>query len=197
MSFSKRLRNIQWSAVVWLTIVWVLLWGEFSWGNILAGVLLSVFVQVLTPLPPISFKGTVRPWYVLVLVAHFFKDLFASSFQVAWQAFKFGTTPRGAIVRVKLRNDSDLYMTLTSELSCLVPGSLVIEAHQMTSTIYLHVLDLEQSGGADRVRQHILELEARVMRALASTEELRRAGVQLRPLAGQSDRLVDSAGDKK
>lgn len=180
MSLKERFRNIQWGTVVWLVIVWNLLWGEFSWGNIIGGFLLGVLVVVIMPLPQIEFKGRIRPLFVLVLVLRFLLDLFIASFQVAVQAFQFRKTPRGAIVRVKLRSDSDLYMTLTSELSCLVPGSLVIEAHPLSQTLYVHVLDLDSYGGADKVRKDVLSLEARVMRALASKDELERAGLTLK-----------------
>ncbi|MEK8226242.1 monovalent cation/H+ antiporter complex subunit F [Oerskovia sp. M15] len=67
-------------------------------------------------------------------------------------------------------------MTITAELSSLVPGSLVIEAHRLTGMLYLHVLDLDAAGGADKVRQDALDLEARVLRAFASNDDLRAAG---------------------
>lgn len=179
MTLAARFKNIQWRTVVWLTIVWMLLWGDISWGNAISGFLLGILVMVIMPLPRIEFKGTVRPLHFVYLVVRFLLDLMLSSFQVAWQALQFGKTPRGAIIRVKLRSDSDLYMTLTSELSCLVPGSLVIEADPLSQTLYVHVLDLETYGGADKVRQDVRNLEARVMRALASKEELERAGLSL------------------
>ena len=172
--------TVQWPTIVWLTIVWVLLWGNLAWGTILAGVLVAIIVSIVMPLPSIEFKGRVRPRYVFLLVIRFLYDLVVSSFQVAVQAFRLRETPRGAVVRVKLRSDSDLYLTLTSELSCLVPGSIVIEAHQVTGTLYLHILDLARYGGEAKVRRDVLDLEARVMRAFASKDELDRAGVSIR-----------------
>lgn len=197
MSLKERLKNIQWGSVTWLVIVWNLLWGEFSWGNIIGGFILSVLVVIVMPLPQIEFKGRIRPAFVLYLIARFLLDLVAASFQVALQAFQFGKTPRGAIIRVKLRSDSDLYMTLTSELSCLVPGSLVVEAHPLSQTLYVHVLDLENYGGAEKVRVDVLALEARVMRAFASQQELDRAGLTLRGIATDrtdSPEIQDSKG---
>lgn len=179
MKMNRRSKKIQWGTVLWLAIVWSLLWGEFSWGNIAAGAIIGLVVVLVMPLPPIEYKGRIRLLFALILVGRFLLDMFFASFQVAWQAFQFNTTPRGAIVRVKLKSDSDLYMTITAELSCLVPGSLVIEAHQVTNNLYVHVLDLEQYGGAEKVRADVLALEARVMRALASKEELERAGISL------------------
>lgn len=174
------LKTFPWVTYLWLTIVWVLLWGEFSAGNILAGLVVAAVVTTVFPLPPIDYMGKMRPINIIKLFSRFLFDLTIASVQVALQAFMFRTTPRGAIVRVKLRSNSDLYLTIVSELSCLVPGSIVIEAHRLTGTLYLHVLDLERYGGIDQVRNDVWELEARVMRAFASQSELDDAGVPLR-----------------
>lgn len=179
MKLTKRTKKIQWWTVLWLAVVWTLLWGDLTWGNLVAGAIIGLVVVLIMPLPAIEYEGRIRPLFVLILLGRFLLDLFMSSFQVAWQAFQFNKTPHGAIVRVKLNSDSDLYMTITAELSCLVPGSLVIEAHQVTNTLYVHVLDLELYGGVEKVRADVLALEARVMRAMASKEELKRAGVSL------------------
>lgn len=175
------LKSFPWGTFAWLTIVWVLLWGEISWGNILSGLMVALVVTQVFPLPPIDYRGKVRPILVIRLFSRFLYDLSRASAQVAMQAFMFGTTPHGAVVRVKLKSNSDLYLTIVSELSCLVPGSIVIEAHRLTGTLYLHVLDLERYGGIDQVRTDVWDLEARVMRAFASQEELDRAGIALRP----------------
>lgn len=167
----------QWPTILWLAVVWVLLWGDVSWGNIIAGLVIAVIVAVVMPLPPIAFHGRVRPLGILALFVRFAADLVVASIQVSVQAFRFGHTPRGAVVGVRLRSSSDLYLTLVAELSTLVPGSLVIEAHRLTGMLYLHVLDLESYGGVDKVRDDVHALEARVLRALASDEELAVAGV--------------------
>ncbi|MFC8921056.1 Na+/H+ antiporter subunit E [Cellulosimicrobium sp. NPDC057127] len=167
----------QWRTVVWLTVVWVALWGDLSWGNVVAGLLVGCAVLVLLPLPSVATRGTLRPWPVLVLLARFVADLFTASFQVAALAVDPRRTPHGAVVGVRLRNPSDVYMTLTSELTSLVPGSLVIEAHRLTGMLYLHVLDVDQAGGVEKVRADTLALEARVLHAFATNEELRVAGL--------------------
>ncbi|KZM33841.1 Na+/H+ antiporter subunit E [Oerskovia enterophila] len=171
----------QWRTVAWLTVVWVMLWGDLSWGNVIAGVIIASLLITFMPLPSIATSGTVRPWPLLVLVSRFVADLVVASFQVSMQAFRFHHTPHGAVVGVRLRNPSDIYMTITAELSSLVPGSLVIEAHRLTGMLYLHVLDLDAAGGADKVRQDTLDLEARVLRAFASNEELKAAGLYHHP----------------
>lgn len=179
MTIHRRRRKLaeQWPTILWLAVVWVLLWGTLTWGNVLAGLGIALVVTVLMPLPTIDFHGRVRPLGILTLLLRFMWELVVASVEVSLYAFRFGTVPRGAVVGVKLRSSSDLYLTLVAEISSLVPGSLVIEAHRNTGMLYLHVLDIASYGGPEKVREHTLELEARVMRALASDEELARAGV--------------------
>jgi multicomponent Na+:H+ antiporter subunit E len=178
-SAAERLRR-QWLGVVWLAVVWVLVWGSVTWANVLAGLAIGVLVVVGLPLPSLDFHGRFRLLPALVLLGRFAYDLVVASFQVAWQALRPGRPPRGAVVGVRLRNPADLYLTVTAELSSLVPGSLVVEVHRLTGMLYLHVLDLESYGGVDKVRADVLGLEARVLRALASDEELRAAGLRPR-----------------
>ena len=172
-------RRIQWGGVAWLAVVWVVLWGDLSVANVAGGALLGAFIMLVFPLPPLEFHGRVRPWYFFLMVVLFLRDVFMASFQVAFLAMRWWHRPRSAVVRVQLRSRSDLYLSLTAEMSTLVPGSLVIEAHRLTSTLYLHVLDIDHSGGVDKVRETVWELESRVLRALGSDEELADAGVAL------------------
>ena len=85
---------------------------------------------------------------------------------VAAQAFHFGHTMRNAVVRVDLRTHSDLYLTLTSELVSLVPGTLVMEARRQESVVYLHVMDVRSEPTSTTARRKVLEAEERVVRSL-------------------------------
>jgi multicomponent Na+:H+ antiporter subunit E len=182
VSLHPRRRRLaaQWPTMLWLVVVWVLLWGDFSVGNVLAGAVIAVAVTGLLRMTPIQFHGTVRPVALLVLVGRFAWDLVHASVEVSWVALRPRHTPRGAVIGVQLRNHSDLYLTMTAELCSLVPGSLVVEAHRLTGMLYLHVLDVEQSGGVERARRTVLEQEERVLRAFASDSELREAGLEPR-----------------
>jgi multicomponent Na+:H+ antiporter subunit E len=144
---------------------------------VLGGLVVGALVVVVLPMPSLDVHGRFRPLPALALLVRFGYDLVVASFQVAWQALRPGREPRGAVVGVRLRNPSDLYLTVTAELSSLVPGSLVVEVHRLTGMLYLHVLDLDSYGGADKVRADVLALEARVLRTLASDDELRVAGL--------------------
>ncbi len=188
MTLHRRRRKVlaQWPTLLWLALVWVLLWGDFSVANLLGGLAVAFVVTLLFPLPALGIRLKVRPVSFMKLVLFFFYDLSVASAQVSWQALNFTRVPRGAVIGVKLRNPADLYLTITAELSTLVPGSLVVEAHRLTGMLYLHVLDLDSYGGRDKVRHDVLALEERVLRALASDEDLILAGLE--PRHGRGER---------
>lgn len=179
MKWKPRRISTQIPTLLILTLVWTLLWGDFSWGNVLGGLGIATIVVTLMPLPPIGYMGVIRPWHWTVLTVSFIRQLTWASFRVAFHALNPRFKPVGAIIGVQLRNPGDLYLTITSEMSSLIPGSLVIEAHRLTGMVYLHVLDLEVYGGEDKVRSDVQRLEERVLRAYASREELDRVGVRL------------------
>lgn len=169
------------ASAVWLTAVWVLLWGTFSVGTALAGLGLALVVAGVFRLPPVRVDGRVHPIALLFLVWRFLVDLVVASAQVVGLALSPRRTPRSAVIGVQLRSRNELYMTLTSEITCLVPGSVVVEAHRTTGMLYVHVLDLGIAGGVETARRHVLDTEARVLRALASDAELADAHLARNP----------------
>lgn len=177
------------AATLWLTAMWVLLWGDLSVGTVLAGLGVALLVGVVFPMPPVRVTGRLHVLPLLVLVALFLRDLVVASVQVVRLAFRFGRAPHSAVIGVQLRSPVDLYMTLTAELTSLVPGSVVVEAHRTTGMLYVHVLDVGIVHGLAAAREHVLENEARILRALASDEELAAAGLTRRaPRRGRGER---------
>jgi multicomponent Na+:H+ antiporter subunit E len=200
-TLARRLRHTlgQWPALLFLTLVWVLLWGDLSWANLVGGATLALVVLLLFPLPSVSARGRFRPWPFVVLVWRFALDLVVASFQVAFLALRPGYRPSGAVVQVQLRNPDDLFLTATAVLSTLVPGTLVIETRRRTGAVYLHVLDLERSGGTEAVRADILRLEERVLRAFAPDDVLARCGLGPDGAAGATTAAqggADQGGDR-
>lgn len=171
-SEKRRRRGFQWPMVLALVVVWVLLWGELSIANVASGFAVAMFAVIVFPLPPISFEGRVRPLALAGLLGRFVADLVIASVQVAAQTLRFGRPPTNAIIQVDLRTRSDLHMTLTAELISLIPGSIVVEAHRASTTLFLHVLGVRGPADVERARNRALRQEARVLKALASTAEL-------------------------
>lgn len=169
----RRRRGFQWPSVVFIVAIWNLLWGNFSIANVLSGLLIAVLVLAVFPLPPVHFTGRPRPLGILTTAARFVSDLVAASVQVAWLAVRPGPPPRSAVIKVDLYSDSDLYLTLTAEFVSLVPGSVVIEVRRATSTLFVHIIDVDDMDDIAAARRRVLEEERRVMYALASDAEMR------------------------
>lgn len=163
--------------VGWLTVVWVLLWSDLSAANVISGVVVAVVVTTVLPLNPVPFHPQVRPWGMLVLITRFAWDVVVASAQVAAVALRPGRVPHGAVIRVRLRSHSDVVLTTTAGLCSLVPGSVIVEAHRMTGTLYVHILDVERVGGLEAARRAVLDQELRVLHAIAPAEEIAAAGV--------------------
>ena len=158
--------------LVWLVLVWNLLWGTWSWANLLSGVAVALAVTLLLPLPPVEGGLTVRPVRLLAFAGTFVVDLVTSGAEVAWQTIRRSGIDRSAIIRVQLRTDSDLLLTIISEALTLVPGSMVIDMDREQRTLALHILHVEDERDVERQRSSVLTMEERVVRAFGSRAEV-------------------------
>ena len=160
------------TAVVGLVTVWMLLWGVFSWANLISGLVVAAVVLAVFPLPPVTFAGRPRPLGLLRFAWRFVTDLVVASVQLAVLAFRLGHHPRSAIIRVPLRVPSDLVLTLTGEAVSLVPGSLIVDTDQASTTLYIHVIAVSDREAVERFRHDVYEVEARTVRAIGSDAEI-------------------------
>lgn len=170
-------RSISLIGVVGMTFMWVLLWGDPSPGNFVAGFALALGVSWLLPIPRGPKRRiTVRPIALARLMLLFARDIIVAATQIA-RVIISGRVPREAIIRVQTRAHSDGFLTATAGFTALVPGSIVIDAHRLTGTLYVHIFDVDEGEEAmDRAHTIVLEQEERILRALASDEELMDAG---------------------
>jgi multicomponent Na+:H+ antiporter subunit E len=157
--------------LLWLVLVWILLWGTWSWANALSGLAVAFAVTVLLPLPAVVGGIRVRPLALVGFLAHFLVDLAISGAQVAWQALGPGRR-QGAIVRVQLRTDSDLLLTIVAQTLSLVPGSLVLDLDRDERSIAIHLLHVRDLDHVQREKADVLATEDRVVRAFGSTAEI-------------------------
>ena len=156
----------------WLVLVWMLLWGTLSWANVLSGLLVGLVVMVLLPLPPVVGSTRVRPLPLLYFVGHFLVDLVVSGAQVAWRALGPAGVRQGAIVRVQLRADSDLLLTVVAETISLVPGSLVLDLDREKCLIAIHLLHAEDLDDVARQKAAVLATEERIVRAFGTAADI-------------------------
>ncbi|MGY1740382.1 MULTISPECIES: Na+/H+ antiporter subunit E [unclassified Blastococcus] len=168
---AARLRH-QLPLLAWLVLVWILLWGTWSWANLLSGAVVALLVTVLLPLPGVTGRTRVRPLPLLRFAGHFLVDLVVSGAQVAWLALSPGGRRCSAIIRVQLRTDSDLLLTMVAESLSLVPGSIVLDLDREDRTITLHLLHVRDREHVERERTDVLVVEDRLVRAFGSAEDV-------------------------
>jgi multicomponent Na+:H+ antiporter subunit E len=147
-----------------LLAVWLALWGRVSVPLVVAGLLLSLLVLVLFPLPPIEFTFGLHPWRAVILVVRFAADVVLASLQVAYLAAR-PRPPATDVVTVTLAGDSDLLQHLTALAVSLVPGSLIIDADPAARTLTIHVL-YASPRPPDAFAAEVLSQEARIRAAL-------------------------------
>lgn len=154
-----------------LTLLWVLLWGEPTPWVITGGLVVSFGVVIFFPFPRVDVHPVVRPWQLVVLFAVFFWDMFIASLQVGWLAIRRKPLPPAALIEAPLITGSDLLQTITAELICLVPGSLLIELDDKGKRMWLHVIDVDSPESLAKARRMAREQEYRVLAALGSPQE--------------------------
>lgn len=168
---ATRLRH-QGPLIVWLVLVWMLLWGTWSWANLISGTIVALAVTILLPLPPVVGGTRIHPSRLLVFLGYFFLDLVRSAALVAWQTIRPGGIGHSAIIRVQMRTDSDLLLTIVAESLTLVPGSVVIDMDRERRTLSIHILHVRNLEDVERRRAAVLAEEERVVRAFGSADEI-------------------------
>lgn len=164
-------------AIALLTVMWVLLWGDLTWGNVVGGFLLAVAVTFLTPVPRGPKRRlTIRPIALIRLMVLFMWDVLVAASRIV-RVILTGRTPREAIIRIQTRAHSDGFLAATAGFTALVPGSIVIDAHRHTGMLYVHVFDVAEGEEAlEEAHHRVLIQEERILRALATRDELLDAG---------------------
>ena len=158
-------------AISSLTTVWVLLWGRITIPNIVMGVVVSVMIMVVLPLPPVPVQGRVHPIPLLKLVGLFGWYLVASSVQLMWLAVRPGPPPLTGVLRVPLTIKSDLVLVLASSISTLIPGSIVLEIDQVRRILYCHVIDVGSAQSVARFYHQAAQVERLLIAAFERDDE--------------------------
>nr|WP_269431439.1 Na+/H+ antiporter subunit E [Winkia neuii] len=99
----------------------------------------------------------------------FLWDMFVSALHVS-RLIVTGARYRSGFVNIELGQVSDVELMISSAMTSLVPGTLVISVTRAEGdapgAMYLHVIDMQASGGEKGVRQMIEAQTARIRRAL-------------------------------
>lgn len=160
--------------LVGLVLLWMVLWGQATLLGLITGLIVAIVVTRVFYLPPAELSGRINLWYTLVFLAHFLLDVAIASFTVAFQALNPRPIPPSSVIRISLRTSSDLIMTLDAIAMSLVPGSLVVEADRERGVLYLHTFATRTTDDVEAMRRKVLIVEARIVRAIGSKEDLAR-----------------------
>jgi multicomponent Na+:H+ antiporter subunit E len=125
-----------------LTAVWVLLWGNLSFANVASGVLVSILVLWLFPMP--SPEGIrLRPIAALRYAAVFSWLLVVSTWDTAVEILRRHPAQLQGIVVVPLRTDSEVVATAVANSISLTPGTLSVDVRRDPMALYVHGLRVE------------------------------------------------------
>ena len=158
--------------LIGMMLVWGALWQDFAIGNLVFGLLISLLLVRVFRLPPIILSGRFNIWRAVVFVGAFLRDVTLASFEVMFLAVFRGPRTKSAVITVTLRTESDLLVTFVGHVLTLVPGSYVVEVDRRSSTLYLHVLNVNDQADVEKARATVLLIEERLIRMMGTTEEL-------------------------
>ena len=158
--------------LIGMMLVWGALWQDFAIGNLVFGLLISLLLVRVFRLPPIILSGRFNIWRAVVFVGAFLRDVTLASFEVMFLAVFRGPRTKSAVITVTLRTESDLLVTFVGHVLTLVPGSYVVEVDRRSSTLYLHVLNVNDEAGVEKARASVMMIEERLIRMMGTKEEL-------------------------
>jgi multicomponent Na+:H+ antiporter subunit E len=152
----------------WLNLffaaVFTLLMGSSGIQTFLMGFVLGYGILWLTsPLYPDSryFKKLPR---ILNLIGYFTAELLISNLRVLWDVITPGHINRPGIIGIPLTAQTDMEIFWVANLISLTPGTLSLDLSEDRSTLYVHVMFLED---VEKTRAAIREgLEKRILEVL-------------------------------
>lgn len=170
----RLIRNTSWKMTLWLLLVWLALFRSIEPVVIIGGILVALLVQWVGPMMRVGALGRIRFVPLLALIARFAWDMFMSALHVS-KLIVTGKRYRSGFVSINLGAVSDMELMISAAMTSLVPGTLVIDVNRHESdadgSMYLHVIDMEASGGEHGVREMITKQTARIGRALPRPQE--------------------------
>jgi multicomponent Na+:H+ antiporter subunit E len=178
---TRRTTNARRIAVAWrydvplvagLTVLWALLWGSWTPLTLLCGIVVALLVTQALPLPPVPLSARFSIPHFLWFLLVWSGLVVVASFRVAWVALRPRGVRRSSISLVQLHTTSEMTFTLATLAISLVPGSYVADVDLRRRRLLLHVLDTERVEQVDAARREALGIEALVIRALGSKQDV-------------------------
>ncbi len=153
-----------------LAIVWAAISGTFSGINLLIGFAIGTLILWLTG-EALGTKDYIkRVLRSLGFIVFFLKELFISSFKVAWEVITPNNNIRPGVIGIELDDDTnDAQATLLANMITLTPGTLTLDIieNEVTKkrTLYIHAMYIDDPE--DLRREIKEEFETRAKEVLA------------------------------
>jgi multicomponent Na+:H+ antiporter subunit E len=153
----------------WVTVLWVALWGELSIANAVAGLLVGCGLLVVFPVARDQPSWRFRPLGAMRFVFVFLGELVKANAVVLRQVVTFRSDRfREAVIAYRTSEPlSEALLVVLGDAISLTPGTLTLDMDVASSTLYVHVLHVDDVGGVDGVRNGIAVLERAVVRGFA------------------------------
>ncbi len=130
-----------------LALAWVAATGKFTPANFAAGFVLGFLVMFFTRHASGSPDYAVKAWRAVELFAYFLWEMLLANLRVAYDVLTPQHHMRPGVIGIPLDAKTDLEILLLSGLISLTPGTLALDVSADRSTLYLHVMyldDIEQ-----------------------------------------------------
>jgi multicomponent Na+:H+ antiporter subunit E len=155
------------NALLWnvlLALIWTLATGEFTLQSYAAGFLVGFLILLISQRVVGSQSYTRRIWNAIRFSLFFLWELFISNLRVAYDI----VTPRHhmqpGVIAVPLDAETDVEITLLSNLITLTPGTLGLDVSTDRTVLYVHLVYM---GDADEAKRKIKEgYERKVLEVL-------------------------------
>ena len=163
--------------VTWLTVLWLVLWRDVSTANVVSGVAASILVTSVFPgTERIPRRHTIRPLWVVAFFFYVLWKLIEANLLLAWEILTPRDYTRSGIIGITVEGVSDLVVTLIANVITLTPGTVTLEIRRHPTTLYLHVLHLQDP---EDVRRDVERLERLALRAMGAARDSTKRPVKL------------------
>jgi multicomponent Na+:H+ antiporter subunit E len=95
-----------------------------------------------------------RIWHIFTLSLYFFWELIVSNLRIAWDVLRPVKYLSPGVIAVPLDLETDVEITLLSNLITLTPGTIGLDVSDDKRTLYIHAMHLRDG---ERVRRSIKE----------------------------------------
>ncbi|ASR37075.1 hypothetical protein BAY61_21145 [Prauserella marina] len=156
---------------LWLVIVWLALWGTLDLSTAFFGVLLSLIVLLLFPLPAHRWNIFKHPVRLIGLGAYLVWDIVLSAVRLGWDQWRDGDDIKAAIVAVPVLSDVDHVIASAANVLSLGPGKFVLQIDRRRAVWYVYVLGVRSKADTDKIFDDALDLQVRVIYAYGGADE--------------------------